>query len=262
MTKEKAKEPSRQNQMDFKRTWKEKIKSRDLLGAIALCQKEIDKNPKEAPGYFARGLSKFYLGNHQGAINDYSKAIERGLNTSEAYLARARSKKSLEDVKGSCEDWNEAANLGNEKAAKLFKEHDCKILLAKSRSYSSGKNKILAIYDINELRIISDRGCSSSVASNHLSYEETIEFFDEYEDEIKECLLRLDQSLQTYHSANNKDFEQGFKKDMTWSFIEAIAGIECGIDKESIKAKIRKHFKEEEEEETYIGVDEIDEYKQ
>ena len=41
----------------------------------------------------------------------------------EVYQYRGTAKKELENLKGACEDWKKAAELGDEDAAKLLKEH-------------------------------------------------------------------------------------------------------------------------------------------
>ncbi len=72
----------------------------------------------------------------------------------------------------------------------------------------------------------------------------------------------MDQNLQKYLFANNDGDEKGYKNDMSWTFIQVVAGIECGIEKKSIKAKMRENFKEEDEEneEDELEVDEMKEY--
>ena len=68
---------------------------------------------------------------------DYNKAIEmnpldggQGINPETDrnsdgtfYFARGNTKEHLGDLKGACEDWKKAAELGDEDAAELLKEH-------------------------------------------------------------------------------------------------------------------------------------------
>ena len=59
-------------------------------------------------------FSKSKIGDHTGAIADYTKAIEMDYEYgSYAYLNRGVSKEILGDIKGACSDWREAMKLGN-----------------------------------------------------------------------------------------------------------------------------------------------------
>ena len=55
--------------------------------------------------YFNRALSKSKIGDHNGAISDYTKAIEMNYEKlSDAYLNRSISKEKIGDFKGACLD--------------------------------------------------------------------------------------------------------------------------------------------------------------
>ena len=57
------------------------------------------------------------------AINDLNKAIDIDPEYKVAYYNRGVTKYELKDLKGACEDWKKAAELGDEDAAELLKEH-------------------------------------------------------------------------------------------------------------------------------------------
>ena len=86
--------------------------------------------------------------------------------------------------------------------------------------------KILSVYDKEELKDIANHGCQSGVCSQHIYYGDTIQFYDTYEDEIipyftseygveflvdlfKESLLGGDLAI--------------YKNNVCWAFIESIA---------------------------------------
>ena len=63
--------------------------------------------------YFNRALSKSKIGDHNGAISDYTKAIQMNYEKlSDAYLYRGISKETLGDIKGACFDAKKTVSLG------------------------------------------------------------------------------------------------------------------------------------------------------
>ena len=72
-----------------------------------------------------RGAAKTKLGDHQGAIAEWTKVIElipkSGLSGL-SYRNRGVDKAWIEDHEGACVDWKEAASLGDEDAAGWVKE--------------------------------------------------------------------------------------------------------------------------------------------
>ena len=79
-------------------------------------------------------------------------------------------------------------------------------------------------YDLDTLREIVDHGCVSGVATNHISYNQTVEFFDDNEEEIIEY---VSDSYDTEFLVEL--FEQSganltcYKNDVVWSFVELVA---------------------------------------
>jgi len=84
--------------------------------------------------------------------------------------------------------------------------------------------KILSVYDKEELKEIADHGCQSGVCSEHIYYADTISFYEEYEDEL------LDYITDNYGFEHLvKFFEESsgslrhYKNSIVWCFIEMIA---------------------------------------
>ena len=86
--------------------------------------------------------------------------------------------------------------------------------------------KILSVYNKEELKEIADHGCQSGVCCQHIYYGDTIQFYDTYENEIipyftdeygveflvdlfKESLLGGDLAI--------------YKNNVCWAFIESVA---------------------------------------
>ena len=54
--------------------------------------------------------------------------------------------------------------------------------------YKSAREEVLGTYNVDELERISEKGCSSGLAKNHIYYTETVKFFDDFEHEITDFL--------------------------------------------------------------------------
>jgi tetratricopeptide (TPR) repeat protein len=84
----------------------------DLNTILANCTEDIRLDPNNALAYNNRGVAKSDLGNHYGAISDYSEAIRLNPNdpdnTSIYYYNRGRAKADLEDKNGALIDYTEA----------------------------------------------------------------------------------------------------------------------------------------------------------
>ena len=66
--------------------------------------------------YYMLAFSKSKIGDHTGAIADYTKAIEMDFEySSSAYLNRGVSKGILGDIKGACSDARISVSLGYER---------------------------------------------------------------------------------------------------------------------------------------------------
>ena len=90
--------------------------------------------------------------------------------------------------------------------------------------YFSAYEAIRNEYDIDTLREIEEHGCSSGVANNHIYYKQTVEFFDEYEDEIIEYIA--DTLGGDYNETiwdRNPCNITGYKNETTWCYIELVA---------------------------------------
>ena len=95
-----------------------KFQNGDYQSSIDIFSKYINKyssiEDNAAYVYFMLAFSKSKIGDHTGAIADYTKAIEMDFEYgSNAYLNRGVSKETLGDIKGACSDWREAMKLGN-----------------------------------------------------------------------------------------------------------------------------------------------------
>tara|TARA_Y100001968_G_scaffold41545_1_gene31655 strand:+ start:484 stop:2163 length:1680 start_codon:yes stop_codon:yes gene_type:complete len=100
---------------------------KDVLGestsAINDYSKAIEIDPTLGRAYYERGVAVRDAGNENKAIDDFTKSIELDPNFALAYRNRGSIKYRNSDMKSACEDWKKAADLGDEDAAKLLKEH-------------------------------------------------------------------------------------------------------------------------------------------
>ena len=90
--------------------------------------------------------------------------------------------------------------------------------------YKSAKEAILKTYSLEELKDIVEHGCASGKATQHVYYSETIQFFDDYEDEITEYIKNeIGSQVLTETFDENEGVLNGYKNDIAWTFIELIA---------------------------------------
>jgi tetratricopeptide (TPR) repeat protein len=66
-----------------------------------------------ADAYFLQGLSRYKLGDHRGAIEDYNQAIQLDPKLGEAYVLRGLSKIQLNQKNSGCLDLSKAGELGD-----------------------------------------------------------------------------------------------------------------------------------------------------
>ena len=79
-------------------------------------------------------------------------------------------------------------------------------------------------YDIDTLREIFEHGCASGVANHHIYYYQTVEFFDNNEEEIVEYVSdNLGEDYLVECFKNNDADILSYKNDMCWTFVELAA---------------------------------------
>ena len=97
-----------------------KFKNGNYQSSIDIFSKYINKyssiEDNAANVYYMLAISKSKIGDHTGAIDDYTKAIEMDYQYgSYAYLNRGVSKGILGDIKGACSDVRISVSLGYER---------------------------------------------------------------------------------------------------------------------------------------------------
>ena len=97
-----------------------KFQNGDYQNSIDIFSKYINKyssiEDNAANVYYMLAISKSKIGDHTGAIDDYTKAIEMDYQYgSYAYLNRGVSKGILGDIKGACSDVRISVSLGYER---------------------------------------------------------------------------------------------------------------------------------------------------
>ena len=84
--------------------------------------------------------------------------------------------------------------------------------------------KILSVYDIEELKEIADHGCQSGVCSQHIYYGDTIQFYDTFEDDIlDELVLNFGYDLLNDLFRDADASLTVYKNHVVWAFIEMVA---------------------------------------
>ena len=88
----------------------------------------------------------------------------------------------------------------------------------------SAIDNIKATYDYETCKEIVDHGCQSGVCSEHIYTRDTIKFFDSYADEVTNYIKDIlgVEVLSDTLTENDGDLD-GWKNDLTWTFIELVA---------------------------------------
>ncbi len=90
--------------------------------------------------------------------------------------------------------------------------------------YDSAYDAIVDTYDIETLNEINDHGCQSGVATSHIYYKDTVEFYETFEDELIDYLestYGFELLVDLFKKANC-DLDV-YKNSVTWCYIELIA---------------------------------------
>ena len=84
---------------------------------------------------------------------------------------------------------------------------------------------IKGTYDYETCKEIVNHGCQSGVCSQHIYYADTIEFFDNYEEEITDYIITSygTEFLANIFTANDCNLDW-YLNDVVWCYIECIAG--------------------------------------
>jgi tetratricopeptide (TPR) repeat protein len=81
---------------------------------------KIQPSSFDADTYFNQGKAKYYLGDNQGAIADYTQAIQLKPDYADAYYNRGVAKDDLGDYQGAIADFNQAIQLKPDYAADAY----------------------------------------------------------------------------------------------------------------------------------------------
>ena len=82
---------------------------------------------------------------------------------------------------------------------------------------------ITELYDSETLADIAEYGCVSGVASSHIYYTQTTEFFDKFEDEIEDYMLDNFGDDFMHEVTIGCQSLTEIKNKLTWCFIELVA---------------------------------------
>ena len=97
---------------------------------------------------------------------------------------------------------------------------------------SSAYDVIKDTYDYETCKEIVEHGCVSGVAHDHIYYNDTLSFFDKYEDEMIEYITDTlcDEAVEDLWTRNTCNYT-GYCNDVVWTFIELVAmSIVDGVD--------------------------------
>ena len=80
------------------------------------------------------------------------------------------------------------------------------------------------VYTIEELNDIVEHGCVSGCAHQHMYYKDTVSFYDQHEDAILDYIRdAIGSEFLTETFDNNEGWLEGYKNDITWTFVELYA---------------------------------------
>ena len=88
----------------------------------------------------------------------------------------------------------------------------------------NAKEKVLSIYNIDELKEIANHGCQSGVCFKHIYYGDTIQFYDTFENDILETLRDAYDTEFLIDLFKDADADLTYyKNNVCWAFIEHVA---------------------------------------
>ena len=91
-------------------------------------------------------------------------------------------------------------------------------------NYPTAFESIKNAYDLDTLREIVEHGCASGVATDHVYYRQTSDFFDFYQQEVCDYLIdNFGSEFLVELFSQNEAHLTGYKNDVVWVFIETVA---------------------------------------
>jgi tetratricopeptide (TPR) repeat protein len=105
-----AQAPSSAQQQLFNDAFNQQNKG-NYAKALALWNKAIEQNPIEPAAYVNRGITRYYLKDLRGAVEDLSVAISKKPDYTDAYYNRGTIRELLKDYAGALEDFEKYREL-------------------------------------------------------------------------------------------------------------------------------------------------------
>ena len=217
--------------------------------------------PLNADAYHKRGLSRFALGDHQGAVADFSQAVQLNPNHVHAYLHRSYTRICLDDSCGALADFDQAFRI----APEVAKDYSTKITealgsdqnalneayrriaqdyLERGNSWASVGDYQKAIADYNQAltinphdhKVYSNRGYSYYLSGNLdlalKDYNTALELNSDINTYLNRAAVYV--ALNDYWSAiedynqtveiDGNNIEAYLNRGKLWSFLEATTG--------------------------------------
>jgi tetratricopeptide (TPR) repeat protein len=88
------------------------------LSAQKISDGESNETINDAIVY--RGVTQYFLGNYERAMNDLDRILEKGISNADAYLFRGLCKKQLGVEDNGCSDFSRALQLGRKDAEEFL----------------------------------------------------------------------------------------------------------------------------------------------
>jgi tetratricopeptide (TPR) repeat protein len=85
--------------------------------------KVLDLNPRHANALYFRGITKGFLGDHQGAFFDFNKSIKLNPSNKNAYFNRAAAQVLMGKIKIGCKELRKLDSQGDKEASNFVKNH-------------------------------------------------------------------------------------------------------------------------------------------
>ena len=115
----------------------------------------INLNPDISDYYNNRADIKVILGDFQGAIADCNKGIDRNTKQAILYVTRSEARQGLKDMNGACADMKKASSLGDKEASQWV-EINCSDINTNDNDKSQVTNELQEIieYDVGDIRTL------------------------------------------------------------------------------------------------------------
>ena len=205
-----------------------KYKLGDHNGAIADYDKALEIDPKYTNVYNNRGVAKCKLGDYNGAIEDFDKVLEIDPKYADAYNNRGLAKNDLGDSESAIADFDKALEINPEYADAYYNRGIAKSILHNYEGAIADYDEAIRI-DPDDKRTIHNRAAALAL---QLAEKQRKEIEKKYQDRLQVQQKEFEERIKRYEGNIYKDGD----------YAERVKQYQCKI--KSIECHIKQQLKQ------------------